>query len=59
MQALLTFLYQQSVARVQDDTVILIATSELHKNYFDLEFEGLLPTWNSEYLLRNHFILFI
>ena len=58
-QALLTFLYQQSVARVQDDTVILIAASELNKNYFDLEFEGLLPTWNSEYLLPNHFILFI
>src|ERR1700729_2298281 len=55
-QALLTFLYQQSVARVQDDTVILIAASELNKNYFDLEFEGLLPTWNSEYLLPNHFI---
>jgi hypothetical protein len=45
------------LATVQDENVILIATADIYKNYFDLEFEGLLPTWSGEFHAPNYLII--
>lgn len=38
----------ESVATVQDNSVILVATNELEHNFYDLEHEILIPKWSGE-----------